>query len=73
MNRSLYAYSSIPTPRPLDSACCWPMIFRQRHSPSYWISSPEFSDAIADFLRREQSVIENYESQLEVGVPYKKG
>ncbi|MES9856283.1 MAG: GNAT family N-acetyltransferase [Sedimenticola sp.] len=50
----------------------WRGFLPTRTYSSHWISHPEFSDAIADFLRREQPVIENYKSQLEAGSPYKK-
>ncbi|MEJ1462480.1 MAG: peptidogalycan biosysnthesis protein, partial [Candidatus Sedimenticola sp. (ex Thyasira tokunagai)] len=51
----------------------WRGFLPTRTYSSHWISHPEFSEAIADFLRREQTAIDDYKMQLEAGSPYRKG
>ncbi|MEJ1374893.1 MAG: GNAT family N-acetyltransferase [Candidatus Sedimenticola sp. (ex Thyasira tokunagai)] len=51
----------------------WRGFLPTRTYSSHWISHPEFAEAIADFLRREQTAIDDYKAQLEAGSPYRKG
>jgi len=40
---------------------------------AHWLAHPEFSDAVAQFLHREQDGIDNYISELKDRVPYRRG
>lgn len=51
----------------------WRGFLPTRTYSSHWIGHPGFSQAIADFLQREEPVIDNYKNQLDQGSPYKKG
>ena len=41
-------------------------------SSAHWIAHPQFSDAIANFLQREDSGIDNYMEDLNARIPFRK-